>query len=338
MKDSRSRATGRPTLAHVAALAGVSQITTSRALRAVPTVAPELVERVRAAAKALSYVPNPAARTLASARSQSILVLVPALSNHLFIETLEAIQAVFRPRGFEMLIGNYHYDSRQEEELIRNYLSHQPCGILLTGCKRSAVATDLLATSGVPRVQMMDIGGEAASACVGFSQGSAGRAVADHLLSRGRRALAFIGAQLDDRVMQRRAGFQQAIADAGFSQAVDILTPEPSSVDLGVALFKRLLAECPETDGVFFCNDDLAFGACFEALRLGISIPQRLSVVGFNDLPGASQMVPRLTTVQTPRASIGLQAAINLLKLLDGETLDTERVDLGFELVVRESS
>jgi LacI family gluconate utilization system Gnt-I transcriptional repressor len=293
---------------------------------------------VHDAAKALAYVTNPAARTLASARSQSILVLVPALSNHLFIETLEAIQDVLRPRGFEVLIGNYHYRQDEEEELIRNYLSFQPCGILLTGFNRSETATLLLANARVPCVYMMELRQEEGIVCVGFSQEAAGAKVAEHLISRGRRKLAFVGAQLDARVLQRRDGYRQAIVRAGLPPALEVMTPEPSSVELGGDLFNRLLMEHPDTDGVFFCNDDLAFGASFEALRRGVAIPEQISIVGFNDLPGAGQMVPRLTSVRTPRATIGLHAASSLLSLLNGRTPETPALDLGFELVVRESS
>jgi LacI family gluconate utilization system Gnt-I transcriptional repressor len=93
MARTGSRATGRPTLSEVARLSGVSPITASRALRGVSTVAPQLVSKVQAAASALGYVANPAARALASAQSQSIVVLIPSLSNQLFIDTLEAIHA-----------------------------------------------------------------------------------------------------------------------------------------------------------------------------------------------------------------------------------------------------
>ncbi|KPW46367.1 Gluconate utilization system GNT-I transcriptional repressor [Pseudomonas syringae pv. broussonetiae] len=104
-----SRSTGRPTLNEVARLAAVSPITASRALRGVTTVAPELAEKVRAAAQTLGYVANSAARALASSFSQTVVVLVPSLSNQLFIETLEAIQDVLRIRGLDVVIGNYHY-------------------------------------------------------------------------------------------------------------------------------------------------------------------------------------------------------------------------------------
>ena len=117
--DKNTRTTGRPTLNEVARLAGVSPITASRALRGVSTVATELVEKVQKAALALNYVVNPAARALASAQSHSVVVLVPSLSNLLFIDTLEAIYRVLTPKGFEVLIGNFHYSRDEEENLLQ---------------------------------------------------------------------------------------------------------------------------------------------------------------------------------------------------------------------------
>jgi LacI family gluconate utilization system Gnt-I transcriptional repressor len=91
-------------------------------------------------------------------------------------------------------------------------------------------------------------------------------------------------------------------------------------------------------DAVFFCNDDLAQGALLAALRLGIAVPARVAVAGFNDLTGSDQMLPPLTTVRTPRAAIGTAAADMLLSLMRGETVRSPCIDLGFELVVRGST
>ncbi len=339
MTRTGSRTTGRPTLAEVARLSGVSPITASRALRGVSTVAPELVEKVQIAAVALGYVANPAARALASARSQSVVVLIPSLSNQLFIDTLEAIHAVMRPRGLEVLIGNYHYDLAQEENLIRNYLAYQPCGMLLTGFDRSDASRQMLVASGVPCVHMMELGGDDDAVSVGFSQQEAGRAAARHLIERGRRRLGFIAAQLDPRVMQRAEGFRQGLAEAGLrAPELELLSPQPSSIGLGSELFSQMLAQVPDVDGIFFCNDDLAQGAVLQALRQGIEVPQQVAMVGFNDLPASAHMVPRLTSIRTPRAAVGRAAAQALLHLLDGKRVTTQRQDLGFELMVRESS
>ncbi len=337
MNRTGSRSSGRPTLTEVALQAGVSPITASRVLRGVATVAPELVTRVQEAAARLGYVTNPAARALASAQGHSVVVLVPSLSNHLFIEPLEAIHEVLHPRGLEVLIGNYHYDPAEEEKLIRNYLAYQPRGLLLTGFDRTDAARQLLAASGVPRVHMMELDPAGATPSVGFSQHAAGAAAARHLLAAGRKRLGYVAAQLDPRALARGEGFREVLREAGcYDPGLDVLDPQPSSVGLGARQFRDLLAQRPDVDGLFFCNDDLAQGALFEAQRLGIAIPERISVLGFNDLPGSAHTVPRLSSIQTPRAAVGRQAATLLLGLLDGRSQAT-CVDLGFELVSRES-
>lgn len=126
--DKNTRTTGRPTLNEVARLAGVSPIT-ARELRGIDTVATELVEKVRKAASELNYVVNPAARALASAQSHSVVVLVPSLSNLLFIDTLEAIHQVLRPKGFEVLIGNFHYSPTKKKTCCATTwpTSHEVC-------------------------------------------------------------------------------------------------------------------------------------------------------------------------------------------------------------------
>lgn len=338
MTRTGTRSTGRPTLNEVARLAAVSPITASRALRGISTVAPQLVEKVRAAAQALGYVANPAARALASSCSQTVVVLVPSLSNQLFIETLEAIQDVLNPRGLDVVIGNYHYSPEEEEKLLRNHLVNRPRGLLLTGFDRTPASRQLLEASGLPCVHMMELDAERGAYCVGFSQEQAGAAAARHLLGCGRTRLAYVAAQLDPRVLQRGKGFSEVLRQAGvFDEALQVSSPLPSSIGLGGELFSGLMRRHPDVDGVFFCNDDLAQGAALEALRLGIAIPGRVSLVGFNDLPGSAHMVPRLTSIRTPRQEVGQRAAQLLLSLLEG--VDQHRqVDLGFELVVRESS
>lgn len=333
-----TRTTGRPTLNEVAQLSGVSPITASRALRGVASVDPQLAERVRQAALQLGYVANPAARALASARSASVVVLIPSLSNHLFIDTLEAIHEVMRPRGIEVLIGNFHYDPVEEENLIRNYLAYQPGGMLLTGLERSDGARRMLAASGVPCVHMMELTEDEGISCVGFSQERAGIVAAQRLLGLGRRRLAYVAAQLDPRVMRRAEGFRGALRAAGVHDAsLEVLCPQPSSIGLGGQLFSQLMAEHPDVDGAFFCNDDLAHGAIYEAQRLGIEVPGRVAMVGFNDLAPSAHLVPRLTSIRTPREAIGRFAALKLLDRLDGKTDREPIMDLGFELMVRES-
>lgn len=335
----RARATGRCTLADVAEAAGVSPITASRALRRTRSVAPELAERVHAAAQRLGYVPDPAARALASSHSASVAVLIPLLTNRLFVELLEAVQRTLAPAGLQTLIGITHYRPDEEEDLLRSYLAHRPAGLLVTGFDRSAAARRLIADSGVPCVHLMEIDPSPGVYSVGLSQQAAARAITGHLLARGHRRIAYIAGQLDPRVLQRRLGYELALREAGcYDPALELLDPSPTSMALGGRLFEQVLARHPDIDALFFCNDDLAQGGLLQALRMGIAVPERVAVVGFNDLPGSDQMLPPLSTIRTPRERIGTVAASMLLELIRGRSPLQPVVDVGFELVVRASS
>jgi LacI family gluconate utilization system Gnt-I transcriptional repressor len=342
MKTKRSRASGRVTLADVATAAGVSPITASRALRGERGergVAADLVDRVREAAERLGYVPDPAARALASQTSSHVAVLIPLLSNALFVDLLEAVQATLQPAGYQMLIGVTHYDPTEEEQLVRSYMAHRPAGLLVTGFDRSEATRRLIAGSGVPCVHLMETTRAPDVYCVGFSQADAGHAITAHLLARGRRRIAFVAAQLDPRVMQRAEGYRRCLREAGlYDPRLELLNPDRSSIALGAELFDELLRTRPEVDAVFFCNDDLAQGGLLAALRHGVPVPQRIAVAGFNDLTGSDQMIPPLTTVHTPRTEIGEQAAKMLLALMRREPVAQPCIDIGYRLVVRGSS
>ena len=335
----RRRATGRVTLSDVAHAAGVSPITVSRALRGERAVDPALVARVQAAVAKLGYVPDPAARALASRHGSHVAVLIPMLSNALFVDLLEAVQRSLRPAGYQTLIGVTHYDDGEEEQLLREQLLHRPAGLLVTGLERPASTRQLIAHSGVPCVHLMENTPGPGVYCVGFSQHAAGADMTRHLLERGRRRIAFAAAQLDPRTMQRLSGWRDTLQAAGLHDpTLEWLNPAPSSLALGGRMFEQIMGQTPPVDAIFFCNDDLAQGALLAALRQGIAVPGRIAIAGFNDLTGSDQMLPPLTTVRTPRAEIGVAASRMLLALMRGEVPPSSVVDLGYELVVRESS
>lgn len=336
---ARRRATGRVTLADVAAAADVSPITVSRALRGERGVNPELVARVQAVVERLGYVPDPAARALASRHGTQVALLVPALSNALFVDLVEAAQGTLTRAGYQTLIGVTHYDAAEEEQLLRSQLLHRPAGLLVTGFDRSEAARKLLAGSGVPCVHLMETSGAEGVYSVGLSQTDAGAAMTRHLLERGRRRIAFVAAQLDPRTLQRLEGWRRAMGEAGLhTPTLEWLHPAPSSMALGRVLFEQVMGQTPAVDAIFFCNDDLAQGALLAALHARIPVPERVAIAGFNDLTGSDQMVPPLTTVRTPRAEIGEHAAAMLLQLMRGEPVARPCIDLGFGIVVRGST
>ncbi len=327
------------TLDDVARRAGVSTITISRAFRRPDKVAEDLRERIHRIADEMGYVSNRAASSLASARSMNIVVLVPSLRNMVFVETLDGIERALRPKGYQMLLGVTNYASDEEESLVRAYLAFDPDGILLTGLNYRESTRRLLERTRVPVVHMMELSNRDGVYSVGFSQEKAAEAMTEHLLERGRTRIAFVASQLDSRTLARNRGYRDALIRAGlYDERRELLVPDPSSVELGGILLERILAQAPDTDAIFFCNDDLAQGGLFECLRRGIDVPGRLAIGGFNDLPSSACTVPALSSVATPRFDVGSQAAQMVLDLIDGRTVARQHLDLGFELKRRGST
>lgn len=338
----------------VAQAAGVSPSTVSRALRGERAVDPDLVQRVLAVSEKLGYVPDPAARALASQRSDHVTILIPMLTNALFVDLLEAAQRSLRAAGFQTLMGVTHYNTSEEEQLLREQLHHRPAGMLITGLDHSPSTQKLMARSKVPCVHLMDLPEELGPIssgdaerdampngpyCVGFRQIDAGEAMTNHLLAKGKKRIVFAAAQLDPRVMQRLQGWRKALkARQMYDPTLEWLNPAPSSLALGGLMLEQIMKQNAAVDAIFFCNDDLAQGALLAAMRLGISVPQQVAIAGFNDLTGSDQMWPPLTTVRTPRAQVGEAAAQILLQLIHGETPEHPQLDLGFEIVVRQST
>jgi LacI family gluconate utilization system Gnt-I transcriptional repressor len=211
--------------------------------------------------------------------------------------------------------------------------------LLVTGLERNAATQQLIAQSGVPCVHLMEASGKEGVYSVGFSQADASAELTRHLLSRGGRRIAFAGAQLDPRTLQRLEGWRRALTEAGvYDPTLEWLNPAPSSIALGAQMFEQIMGQQPAIEAIFFCNDDLAQGALLAALRMGVAVPGRIAIAGFNDLTGSDQMLPPLTTVHTPRAEIGQAAANMLLSLMNGEIVASPCVDLGYQIVVRGST
>ncbi|WP_323141883.1 LacI family DNA-binding transcriptional regulator [Massilia phyllosphaerae] len=331
------RGTGRATLEEVATLAGVSTMTASRALSQPRLVSETTRAKVEQAVIELGYVPNRAARALASAHSRVIVVLVPSLSNAVFTAVLDGIHDAVGASQYQLLIGNTRYSDAEEEKLLNIYLQSNPDGVLLSGVSHSPHVQRVLGSLQIPIVSMMDLAEGEEDLSVGFSQLDAGSTMTRHLIDKGYRRIGFIGAQLDERTLRRADGYRQAMRAAGLADpALEVMTAEPSTIALGARLMQRTLAlGC---DAVFCCNDDLAHGAIYHCQRHGVRVPHDVAIAGFNDLPASEWMMPSLTTVDTPRYRIGYEAASLLLDVIGGRTPAQRRIDLGFTLRAREST
>jgi LacI family transcriptional regulator, gluconate utilization system Gnt-I transcriptional repressor len=340
MKSARSTADRKITLIDVARLAGVSAITVSRAINQPGIVSENLRQRVQDAINALGYIPNQYASSLASSRSNVIGVVIPSLSNTVFTDVLRGIYDVTEAAGYKILLVDTHYSALEEEKLIRTLLSQSPEGLIITGGNQTTACQALLQKEYVPIVQIMELLSRPLDMNVGFSHWQAGFDVATHLLATGAKRIGFIGARMDSRVMQRLQGFEKALLDAGVLVPELIhISKEPSSIALGGELFKTLMSSVNRDVGAIFCaNDDLALGALFESQRMNISVPEQLSLCGFNDIEAAQFVNPSLTSVYVGRYEMGVKAAQMVIERLQGAMIDEPVVDMGYQINQRQST
>lgn len=340
MQPATSSSDRTITLKHVAALAGVSPITVSRALNKPDTVSAKLRDKIQRAVEELGYVQNHVAGALASAGSNVIPVVVPSLSNTVFIEVVAGIQEVAQKAGYQLMLGNTEYDLEREHELISTFLGWSPPGLIVAGMRHLERTRSLLKRWGRPVVETMEYGAQPLDMNVGLSHYQAGEVMARHLVERGYRQIAFVGCELkaDYRAWQRYRGMDRVLARSALTRRAPIALEQASSAMLGGDALLHALTLYPELDAIFFANDDLAVGAILRAQREGIVVPGRVAIAGFNGLGLAELVQPALTTIVSPRLEIGRIAAQQLLDQLNGRPPRRRRVDVSFELAARQST
>ena len=333
------RTSGKPTLSDVARAAEVSAITVSRVLRHPDSVSDGLRERVQGAIAKIGYIPNTAARQLASARTDVIAVVIPSVTNAVFSDVVRGIYDAVERTRFQVQLGTTDYSQLKEEGLLRLFAGQRPAAMLVTGAEHTREVVRLLKGNDCPIVQIMDLTPEPIDMQIGFSHVDAAYAGARHLLEKGYRRVAFLAAQMDPRTQRRLQGYSKAMHEAGlYDEKLLVTTPKPSSVAMGAALLSELLARGRDADAVQANNDDIALGVMFECLRRRIRIPQDFGIIGFNDFEVMATAYPSITSVVTHRYEMGYKAIEMLLAALRGERPEETSVDLGFRLVQREST
>lgn len=331
--------TGKIRLTEVAQLAGVSHITASRFFRNPEALSPAKRERVESAAKELGYVPNLAARALASQRTEVIGVVIPSLTNNVFSDVLRGIYDASEGSRYSIQFVNTRYSILQEEKLLRLFQAQTPAGLIVTGINQTPESRKVMEAMHCPIVQIMETGPDPVDMMIGFSHYDATVAAVSHLVAQGRKRIGFLGARMDPRVQRRLEGYRDAMKSAGlFDPRLMVTTPQPTAVMLGGTMFADLLAQAPDIDAVFCVNDDLALGVLFECQRRQIAIPDQIAIVGFNDMEFMAAAVPSLSSVRTNRYEMGKNAITMLTAAIEGHRPEQRTVDLGFELMVRQSS
>lgn len=341
--SERKSAGNRPKLVDVARSAGVSPMTASRVLRGELTVAAPAREAVRAAVARLGYVPNQVAGSLRSQRSGIISVIVPTLTGSVFAETVRGISDTFNALDLQLMIGESSYDIEREEKVIAALIQRRPDGIIIAGVKHTPMATTLLRSAGVPVAEIWDQTTHPIDSVVGFSNYSAAYEMTVALLKKGYRNFALATGPVipGNRAGERTAGYEAALRDNGLKPGPSIVVPYYHFLDSSLSggdVVASFLDEHPDVDCLFCTNELIAIGAVVTCVRKGKRIPDDVAIAGFGDVEAASIITPALTTVRIRGYEMGKIAAQILARRLSGESVEPEIVDVGYEIMWRNSA
>ena len=322
------------TIEDVAKLAGVSIATVSRALHLPEKVSESTRKKITAAVARTGYRANAMAQNLRMQRSKMVMVLANSISDPNFPGILTGLEKIANQRGYGLLIGSTEGKAKLEENYVRFLASGMTDGlILLTGnLPISGLSNALppLVSASYP-VSHSDV------SYVGVDDVNASKLAVEYLLSLGHTKIAYISGPQGDAVSElRHQGYCAAMANP-FDESYFWKVAGNGSGEGGRAAIERLFIK-DKLPTAFFCyNDDTAIGAISALQSRGFNIPSDFSVIGFDDIPFASNVTPGLTTIRQPRKQIGEMAMNHLLDNLPDRSIPIESALLHGDLIVRNS-
>ncbi len=323
----------------VAREAGVSIATVSRVINNSGAVRASTREKVEAAINALGYSANRLARNLRTSESRLILVLVPDYSNTFYAGIVQGIDGEARRRGYHMLLCDTGADPDAERTYIELLKNRMVDGAI---CLDPDSVQSLLGEQprALPWVACCEFDPDSGIPWVGIDNARAAADAVRFLIGRGRRRIAMIGG--DERFMyahERRRGYLTALAEAGLTppqgSPLDTFSPD---FDDGYRLAARMLSVSPRCDAIFAVADPLAVGAMQAVHDAGLRVPEDVAIVGFDNVPFATMVRPRLTTVAQPMKRLGENAARVLIERLNDPELPVSGTMLEHDIIVRESA
>lgn len=340
-----SRPGGRPTLEAVAARAGVGRGTVSRVVNGSSQVSDQARAAVLSAIDELGYVPNRAARSLVTRRTDCVALVVSESEDRVFAEpffagVVRGVSAEIARTSYQLWLAMSNA-STDRGRLARHLTTQHVDGAMLLSLHGDDSLPRVLEENGLPIVLGGRPTGFAPESYVDVDNYAGARLAVDHLVGRGRRRIATIAGPQDMLAgVARLEGYRDALHDAGLLAAGhdEWVAYGGFSEASGEAAMRELVARCPDVDAVFVASDPMACGAMRAIKRTGRRIPDDVAVVGFDGSQAAANTEPPLTTVHQPAEAMGRHLARLLLARIEHPEDVDRRVILIPDLVVRESS
>jgi LacI family transcriptional regulator len=336
------------TLKDVALRAGVHPATASRALNPETRilVSEDTARRVLDAAEALGYSPNPVARSLRTRRSYTVGVLIPDLNNPLFPPMVRGLEDRLAAAGYVALIGNTDSDDQRERMIFDQMRARHVDGLVLATARLRHPLLAEASRAEIPVVLINRLAQDYSFPSVTVDNERGVRMAVSHLAGLGHRRIAHVaGPQEMSTGLSRYRGFVTAMESSGLPVDSDLVVfAKAFSVEEGLRSTRLLFEQCAARPGQAGCtaicaaNDMLAVG-CYSALdEAGLSCPEDMSVVGFNDMPFIDRLRPPLTTIRFPHYQVGTEAAQLLLERIAEHAAPVKILYLAPELIIRGST
>jgi LacI family transcriptional regulator len=337
MQDDEKKTT-TPTIIDVARESGVSYSTVSRALNGYEFVKPSTREKVLEAAQKLGYVPNQQARSLAGGRSNLIGILVPTLDNSYIGEVIRGIDEELAKSNYNLILYTTHRHSGKESTYVATIMNGAADGVLLIAPLISTAYLDALHQQHFPYVLIDQSDTSEKSPIINATNWQGAYDATQYLIELGHRRIGFITGLMElAGATARLEAYRAALSDYHLPFRAELVAQGDFREQGGYSAAQKLL-NLPEMPTAIFASNDLsAFGAMDAIRERGLRIPEEISVIGFDDIPQASLVYPKLTTVRQPLDQMGRVAVKMLLEHITDPERSPRQVTLATRLIVRDS-
>ncbi len=337
------------TIYDIAKAAGVTATTVSYVLSGKDGVSQATRERVMKYVQELGYRPNLVARSLTKQSTSTIGLVVPNIGNPFYAGLAQVVERIAYEAGFRLFITNTYRDDNLGQDLLSDLMSRRIDGAIVMSDGLSSKTLQALQTKtsqSFPIVRcLMEYDEQGTGPSIRFDFFAAGRLAGEHFLQLGHQRIGVItdGVSTDGIIFERirhplrLAGFREALAQGGYPLSPSFLRIGDSSLETGKEVAYQLLQLPTPPTAIFATNDLMALGVISAAWELGVHVPQRLSVVGFDDIRLAASYIPPLTTVIMREATIAEQALDLLFAMIEGKEVSSPPM-LQPTLVIREST
>jgi LacI family transcriptional regulator len=327
-------------MADVAARAGVSVATVSRALSGDPKrVSAPVLQRIIDAAEELDYIPNNLARNMRAGSSRILGLVISDIGNPFFTAVVRGVEDVAQRHGYSLVLSNTDEDPDREAASLGVMAAERAAGLIIATTNENGTALRRFADMGMAIVAIDRHIADLPTDSVVVDNESASHEAVTHLVRLGHRRVAIVGGPSDaDTARERRRGYERALAEARIAMEPELVRAGDFRETAGLTVTRELLDLREPPTAIFAVNNLTTIGVLGALRERGVEVPTEMSVVGFDDIPTAELMQPPLTVVQQPTYRMGARAADLLIRRLREPDAAVKEVVLAARLVVRGST